>query len=82
MGESVYTIRKNEKPVVDAGKEIGLEVNAVTTKYMFMSRDQNAGRSQYINIDNSSFERVEELKENWYQSQRIKILFRKKLRAE
>jgi len=29
---------------------------------MFMSRDQDAGRSQYIKIDNSSFARVEEFK--------------------
>jgi len=29
---------------------------------MAMSRDQNAGRSQDIKIDNSSCERVEELK--------------------
>ena len=37
-------------------------MNADETKYMFMSRDQNAGRSQNINIDNSSFEGVEEFK--------------------
>jgi hypothetical protein len=29
---------------------------------MVMSRDQNAGRNRSIKIDNSSFERVEELK--------------------
>ena len=29
---------------------------------MFMSRDQNAGQSNNITIDNSSFERVEEFK--------------------
>jgi len=29
---------------------------------MFMSRDQNAGRSHSIKIDNSFFEKVEELK--------------------
>jgi len=29
---------------------------------MVMSRDQNAGRSQSIKINNSSFERVEEFK--------------------
>jgi hypothetical protein len=29
------------------------------TKYMVMSWDQNAGRSHNINIDNSSFERLE-----------------------
>ena len=41
---------------------IGLEVNADKTKYVFMSRNQNAGRSQNIKIHNISFERVEEFK--------------------
>jgi len=45
-----------------ASKEIGLEVNVDKTKYMAMSRDQNAGRSHSMKSDNSSFERVEELK--------------------
>ena len=40
----------------------GLVVNADKTEYMIMSRDQNAGRSHNIEIDNSSFERVEEFK--------------------
>ena len=31
-------------------------------KYMIMSRDQNAGRSHSMKIDNSSIERVEEFK--------------------
>jgi len=42
-----------------ASKELGLEVIADKTKYMGMSRDQNAGRSHTIKADNSSFERVE-----------------------
>ena len=41
-------------------KEIGLEVNADKTEYMVMSRDQNTGQSHNVQIDNSSFERVEE----------------------
>ena len=45
-----------------ASKESGLEVNADKTKYMVMSRDQNAGRSHSKQIDNNSFERVEEFK--------------------
>jgi len=32
------------------------------TKYMIMSRDQNAGRSHSMKIDNSSIERVEVFK--------------------
>ena len=34
-----------------ARKEIGLEVNADKTKYMVMFRDQNAERSQNIQVD-------------------------------
>ena len=37
-----------------------LEVNADKTKYMVMSRDQNAGRTHSMKIDSSSFERVDE----------------------
>jgi len=43
-------------------KENELEVNADETKYMVMSRDQNAGRSHNTKTDNRSFERAEELK--------------------
>jgi len=43
-----------------ANKETGLEVNADKTKYMVMSRGQNAGGSHNIKINNSPFERVEE----------------------
>ena len=39
-----------------------MEVSADKTKYMVMSRDQNAGRIQSVRIDNSTFERVEEYK--------------------
>jgi hypothetical protein len=47
--------------LVVASKEIGLKVNADKSEQMVMSRDQNAGISQIINTDNSSFERVEQL---------------------
>jgi hypothetical protein len=45
-----------------ASKEIGLEASADTATYVVRSRDQHAGRSHIIKIDNSSFERVEEFK--------------------
>jgi len=59
---SVHTVKENAEALVVATKEIGLEVNADKTKYMIMSRDQNAGRSHSMKIDNSSIKRVEELK--------------------
>ena len=63
LGGSVHTIQENaEALVVVAGREMGLEVNAEKTKYMVMSRNQNACRSHNIKIDNSSFKRVEEFK--------------------
>ena len=45
-----------------ASKKIGLEVNGVKTKYLVMSQDQNAGQSHNMNVDNRSFERVEDFK--------------------
>jgi hypothetical protein len=43
LGGSVHTVKKNAEALAAAAKEIGLEVNADKTKYMIMSRDQNAG---------------------------------------
>jgi len=63
LGRSVHTIKKNTEALVAASEDIGLEVKAEKkTKYMVMSWDQNAGRSHNINIDNSSFERIEHLR--------------------
>ena len=62
MGGSIHTINKNTQPLVAAGKETGLAVNADRTKYMVMSRDQNARRSHNRKNDNRSFERVERFK--------------------
>ena len=63
LGGSVHTVEKNtEALVVVASKEIGLEVNADKTEYSVTSRDQNAGQSHNIKIDNSSKEREKEFK--------------------
>jgi hypothetical protein len=59
---SIHTIKENAGALVVASMEIGLDVNADKTKYMVMSRDQNAGRSHNMKIDKNSFERVEEFK--------------------
>ena len=44
LGGSVHIVKKNAESLVAVTKEIGLEVNADKTKYMIMSRDQNAGQ--------------------------------------
>jgi hypothetical protein len=61
LGESIHTL-KNAEALVAASKENGLEVNADKTRHMVMCRDWNAGQSCTIRIDNSSFERVEEVR--------------------
>ena len=62
LGGSVHTVKKNKESLVVAGQETELEVNANKSKYMMMSRDQNAGRGHGMKIDNSPIERVEEFK--------------------
>jgi len=62
LGRSVYAINKNTEALIVVIQETGLKVNACKTKYIVMFRDQNAGRSHCIKIDNSSFERLEKFK--------------------
>jgi hypothetical protein len=62
LGESIHAIRKNTEALVIASKEIGLEANTEKTKYMVMSRDQNAGQNGNIQMGNKSFETVEQFK--------------------
>jgi coproporphyrinogen III oxidase-like Fe-S oxidoreductase len=50
VGENIDTIQRNIKPLLDASKEVGLEVNPEKTKYMLVSRCQKAGQRQSINI--------------------------------
>jgi len=61
LGGSIHTLKENAEALVAATRKIGLEVSADKTKYMVMSRDHNAGRSHSVRIDNSTFDRVEEL---------------------
>jgi RecA/RadA recombinase len=44
LGEERNSINKNTQALSDASKEVGLEVNAEKTKYMFMSRHRTTGQ--------------------------------------
>jgi hypothetical protein len=48
--------------LIDASKEVGLEVNEETTKYMLLSHHQNVCQNRDIKIVNRSFENVSQLK--------------------
>jgi len=56
LAGSIHILKENTEALITATREIGLEVSAHKTKYMVMSRDQNAGRIQSVRIDNSTFE--------------------------
>jgi len=45
-----YTVEKSKVAILVAKKEIGLEVCAVETKYMVMSRNKHAGQNHFIHI--------------------------------
>jgi hypothetical protein len=61
LGENIDTVQKNTEALLDAGKEVGLEVNSEKTKYMLMSR-KKAGQKHGIEIANRSFEGVAKFK--------------------
>jgi len=62
LGGSIHTVKENAETLVTATRETGLEVSANKTKYMVISRDENAGRIHSVRIDNSTFDGVEEFK--------------------
>jgi hypothetical protein len=47
---------KNTQTLIDASKEVDLEVNTEKTRHMLLSGHQNAGRNHDIKTANRSFE--------------------------
>jgi hypothetical protein len=62
LGGSIHAITKNTETLVVAGKGIGVEVNAGTTKYIVVSQDQNAGQNHNVKTENKFFERAEQFR--------------------
>jgi hypothetical protein len=54
LGDSVNTIKESET-LLEASRDIGLEINPEKTKYMITSHP-NSGKNQNIRIANESFE--------------------------
>jgi hypothetical protein len=54
LGGNIDTIQKSTEALLDASKEVGLEVNPKKTKHMLMSRCKKSGQKHSIKIANRS----------------------------
>jgi len=70
LGRSILTLKENAEALVAINREIGLQISADKTKYMVMSRDQNAGRIKSVRMDNSTFETVDDFNTSKFYSGR------------
>jgi hypothetical protein len=62
LGDNLDTIKKSTETLIDASKEVGLEINVEKTKFMLLSRHQNVGQNRDIKIANRSSANVSQFK--------------------
>jgi hypothetical protein len=73
VDENIGTMKKNTVALLDAIKEVGLEVNLEKTKYMLLSCNQKIGQKCSIKIVNRSFEDVGKFEYQWDNTNRQEL---------
>jgi hypothetical protein len=73
LGDNIDTITKNTETLIDASKEVGLQLTAEETKHVLVFFHQNAGQYHDIIIANRRSENVAQFKELGYESSKLNL---------
>jgi hypothetical protein len=60
--DSINTIKENKESLLEASRNVGLEVNAGKTKYMIMPHHPNSRQNQNMRTANKLFDKVAKFK--------------------
>jgi hypothetical protein len=58
LGKYIHMIKKNTEALLDTSEKLDLDVDRQKSKHMFMSHQQNAYRTNNIQIANNFFKNV------------------------
>jgi hypothetical protein len=62
LGDSISTIKENTESLLEANRDVALEINAEKSKYVIISRHPKSGQNQNIRIGNESFENLKKFR--------------------